>query len=217
MSAARLPRLSFDHIVVAARSLSEGVAYVERVLGVAIPAGGAHPLMGTHNHLLAIGRSGTPTSSFVEVIAPDAAALAPKRRRWFGLDEPPPSPRILTWVARTDDLSAALRGVPLAAGPAIAVSRGALHWRIGVPEHGGMACDGAFPTLIQWPAGPPPSDAMFDAGCRLGKLEIAHPRAREIAAALAPYLHDERIAFVAAPEVCFSAMFDTPSGQRTLR
>jgi hypothetical protein len=43
-----------DHVVVAARSLQEGVAWCEQTLGVSPGPGGEHPLFGTHNRLLRI-------------------------------------------------------------------------------------------------------------------------------------------------------------------
>ena len=63
-----------------------------------MPAGGAHPLMGTHNHLLRLGET-----LFLEVIAPDPAAGPSLRPRWFALDDPrvraelTASPRLTTW------------------------------------------------------------------------------------------------------------------------
>ena len=44
-----------DHLVVAARTLDEGVAWCEATLGITPTAGGQHPLMGTHNRVFAIG------------------------------------------------------------------------------------------------------------------------------------------------------------------
>jgi Glyoxalase-like domain len=61
--------LQLDHITVAADTLAAGVAHAEAALGVTIPFGGAHPLMGTHNHLLRLGET-----LFLEVIAPDPNA-----------------------------------------------------------------------------------------------------------------------------------------------
>ena len=43
-----------DHLVVAAATLAEGVAWCERTLGVTPGPGGRHPLFGTHNRLLKI-------------------------------------------------------------------------------------------------------------------------------------------------------------------
>ena len=48
-------RASLDHLTVAALTLEEGVAHVQRALGVVMPRGGSHPLMGTHNHLMQLG------------------------------------------------------------------------------------------------------------------------------------------------------------------
>jgi hypothetical protein len=43
--------LYLDHLTVAALTLDEGVEHVRRSLGVVMPPGGAHPLMGTHKIL----------------------------------------------------------------------------------------------------------------------------------------------------------------------
>jgi hypothetical protein len=47
--------LYLDHLTVAALTVDEGVDHVRRSLGVVMPPGGAHPLMGTHNHLMRLG------------------------------------------------------------------------------------------------------------------------------------------------------------------
>ncbi len=108
-----------DHLTVAALTLEEGVAHVERQLGVAVPPGGAHPLMGTHNHLMQLG-----DGIFLEIIAPDPA-VEPKRPRWFALDDAhmrarlKSSPRLISWVVRVPDLTATLRDTPSSAGEAV--------------------------------------------------------------------------------------------------
>ena len=63
---------SFDHLVIAARSLDEGTAYVEAVLGVKLSPGGQHGHMGTHNRLLSLG-----PLEYLEVIAVEPGAPAP--------------------------------------------------------------------------------------------------------------------------------------------
>ena len=99
-----------DHLVVAARTLEEGGAWVEAKLGVAPVAGGKHPTMGTHNRLLRIG-----PREYLEVMAIDPDAAPPARARWFDLDSPPMrerlarAPSLIHWIERTDDLEAALR------------------------------------------------------------------------------------------------------------
>ncbi|RAI41503.1 VOC family protein [Rhodoplanes roseus] len=208
--------LVFDHITVAAVDIESGVAYAEKALGVPIPRGGAHPSMGTHNHLLRLG-----PGVFLEIIAPDPEAR-PRRARWFGLDDDglraglAASPRLLTWVARTPGLEDALASVDGAAGPAVRVSRGDLSWLIGVPEDGSMPFDGAFPTLIEWPPGPHPSDGMADHGCRIERLIVEHPRGDQIAIALRPHMADERIVVRTGVRVRLEAVIAAPGGVRVL-
>ncbi len=207
-----------DHITIAAGSLADGVAHAEAALGVSIPVGGAHPLMGTHNHLLRLG-----DTLFLEIIAPDPAASPLSRRRWFSLDDPrlgaelAVSPRLVTWVLATDDIETALREIPHAAGPAVAVTRGDLAWQISVPDDGSMPFGGAFPTLIQWPRGPHPASKMPELGCSLVSFEIAHPDAELIGRSLGPFFDDPRVRFSAAERPLLSATIWTPQGERRIQ
>lgn len=209
--------LRLDHITMAARTLAEGAAYAERALGIAIPPGGAHPQMGTHNRLLKLG-----DDCFLEVIAPDPDATPPARPRWFALDDPAMkarlagAPQLITWVVATSDIGAALAAMPDAARPAIPASRGNLAWRIGVAPDGAMSFDGAFPTLIEWPQGPHPASRMADLGCSLDRFEVSHPDAHRIARALAPHFDDRRVTFIHAPRAAFRALIRTPAGLREL-
>src|SRR4051794_22010223 len=92
-----------DHITVAAQTLEQGVEHVRQCLGVVVPPGGQHPLMGTHNCLMRLG-----DDLFLEIIAPDPDA-SPQRTRWFELDDPgmrgrlSRSPQLVTWVVRVPD------------------------------------------------------------------------------------------------------------------
>jgi len=209
--------LQLDHITVAALDLAEGVAYASERLGIEIPPGGQHPLMGTHNHLLRLA-----DDLFLEVIAPDPAAPAPSRARWFGFDNGATraalakSPRLWTWVARCADLGAALRHVEGSAGPAVRVSRGNLSWLIGVPDDGAMPFDGAFPTLIEWPAGPHAASGMRDLGCSLRRLTVQHPQASQIARQLAPHFNDARVSFEPGATFKLTAEIETPRGLRVI-
>lgn len=206
----------FDHLTIAALTLEQGMAHIERVLGVVIPAGGAHPLMGTHNHLMRLGEG-----AFLELIAPDPA-VAPQRPRWFGLDDPAMrrslqgSPRLVNWVARVPDLRRALGAIDCAQGEAVRITRGDLSWLISVPSDGSLPFDGAFPTLIEWPSGPHPSSRMADLGCRLENLSIAHPQGARLAQALAPVFSDDRITISADAAIALRATINTPDGPREL-
>lgn len=197
-----------DHIAVSAGTLAEGVAHVEAALGVALGSGGEHPYMSTHNRLLGLG-----PSQYLEVIAinPDAPAVA--HPRWFRLDEFTGPPRLTNWICRVDDLDAALARAPGGAGRTVALSRGDFRWRMGVPDDGCLPFDDCFPAFIEWQGGLTPPDRLADAGCRLTRLEIAHPQAAAIRAFLP--LSDPRIIITEGARA-LRATFHTPHGPRTV-
>ena len=182
-------RREFDHLVVAARTLDEGSAWVEAKLGVPMAEGGKHALMGTHNRLLSLG-----PGAFLEVIAIDPEAPAPARPRWFDLDAPAVrellsrGPALIHWVERTDDLEAALADYSEPV-EILSLSRGPYRWRMGVPRDGRLPGQGRQPTLIQWQGGLHPAQALPPSGCTLERFD----RAQELV-----------------------ATFSTPSGMRTI-
>ncbi|MDB5620880.1 VOC family protein [Tardiphaga sp.] len=206
-------RAVLDHITVAALTLEQGVAHVRDALNVEMPFGGSHPLMGTHNCLMQLG-----DGVFLEVIAPDPA-VTPQRKRWFGLDDPAMrarlehSPQLITWVARVPDLGRAHDG---AAGEVLNVTRGELSWLIAVPRDGSMPFEGAYPTLIEWPAGPHPSVRMADLDCRLERFAISHPDGARLSLALGSIVTDERIVVSTGDTVRLRASIRTPDGLREL-
>ena len=206
-------RAVLDHITVAALTLEQGVAHVRDALNVEMPFGGSHLLMGTHNCLMQLGEG-----VFLEVIAPDPA-VTPQRKRWFGLDDPAMrarlehSPQLITWVARVPDL---VRASDVTPGEVISVTRGDLSWLITVPRDGSMPFDGAYPTLIEWPAGPHPSVRMADLDCRLERLAIEHPDGAHLSLELDSIVTDERIVVSTGDTVRFRASIRTPHGLRML-
>ena len=170
---------NFDHLVICACDIQQGVDWFAAHSGLQLPLGGAHPLMATHNHLSALS-----SSSFLEIIAADKQAGEPKRARWFNLDNEPflkklqSAPRLTTWVAGTSNLRASLKAAKQAgvdAGSPVQLTRGNLQWQIGLRDDGSLALDGAFPVLIQWPKEINPVNQMLDQGLRLNKLTIRHP------------------------------------------
>ena len=197
-----------DHIAVAAATLEEGVAHVEAALGVALAGGGNHPHMSTHNRLLGLG-----PSDYLEVIAVDPDAPQVAHPRWFRLDEFSGAPRLSNWICRVPDLAAALAMAPKAAGRAVDLARGDFRWRMGVPDDGRLPFDDSYPALIEWRGGLKPQDRLPDSGCRLARLEVAHPQAAEIAALLP--LKDPRLVFVIGQRA-LRATFSTPNGIRVL-
>ncbi|MBB3182322.1 VOC family protein [Variovorax sp. Sphag1AA] len=188
-----------DHLVIAARSLDEGVGWCEATLGVTPSAGGAHPLMGTHNRLMKIASAAFPRA-YLEIIAIDPGARPTRgaaKHRWFDLDDAHlqaaldrSGPRLVHFVAEVPDAHVAvqaLRHARLDRGHVIEASRdtpaGRLSWQITVRDDGQRLFYGALPTLIQW--GPVhPSDSMVDSGVTLRSLDLTHPRAADLEAAL---------------------------------
>jgi len=169
--------LVLDHLVVGARTLDEGVAWCESTLGVTPGPGGQHALMSTHNRLLNVSSDAFPRS-YLEIIAIDPQAPPPGRTRWYDLDDAvlqaalAESPRLIHWVARSQDLQAHLAALAEAGwdrGEALHVERGLLRWQISVRRDGQRLCGGALPTLIEWGARHP-CDDMPASGVRLQSL-----------------------------------------------
>jgi hypothetical protein len=210
-------RSRIDHVAITAPSLAVGVDYVRRTLGVTPQPGGEHPGMGTHNALLRLG-----DALYLEVIAPNPKAPPLERARWFELDrlDPDAAPRLATWVARTDDIRAAVAALAEPMGDIEPMSRGHLQWLITIPADGSLPAQGIAPTLIQWLTGPHPASALRDQGVSLLRLEGFHPDAQRITAML------ESIGFEGEFPVspiesrmrpCLVAHLQTPVGVRQLR
>lgn len=183
-----------DHLVVAGRTLEQGVQWCEATLGVTPRSGGEHPLMGTHNRLLQLSSPAYPRT-YLEIIAIDPQAAPPGRNRWFDLDDPAlqhaigDQPRLVHFVARSDDAASALkslRRLGIERGSLVHAERptaeGMLRWQISVRKDGQRLFYGALPTLIQW-ADTHPTDAMPASELALQSLHACHPRLVDLQAA----------------------------------
>ena len=95
-------------------------------------------------------------------------------------------------------------------------SRGDYRWQMAVPADGKLPFDGAFPALIEWQGTLHPAQALPDSGARLARLEIAHPKAEALKAALSPLFHDPRVVILQGPAKAMRATFTTPHGIRVL-
>ena len=219
-----------DHLVIAAPTLAEGVAWCEHTLGMTPGPGGQHALFGTHNRLLRLDGPGPGNPqdppAYLEIIAIDRAATpsrAAPLKRWFDLDDPVMQQRLAThgpqlvhWVARVPHLDTALQAwaaLGLDRGPAIAASRptpaGLLQWRLSVRDDGQRLLDGCLPTLIEWGEQHPARD-MAPSGLRLDRLALCHPQADVLTQALmAIGLHGTN---VAAGPAQLRAELHTPTG-----
>ena len=209
----------FDHLVIGAADLRQGADWAQATLGATIPAGGAHPLMRTHNLLARL------PAGYLEIIAADPDAPAAGRPRWYGLDSPvtraliTERPRPIAWVLAVDDLEAAAARAAWDAGEILTATRGDLSWRISVPADGSVV-EGVLPALIEWPASlghRAPTDRMADLGLALRSLRLDTPTPSRIRDALHS-LDAEAVMAAAgvsltvaeAPEARLEAMFTSP-------
>lgn len=211
-----MPACRIDHITITSSSLDAGSDLVFACLGVRPQTGGQHPRMGTHNLLLRLG-----DTLFLEVIAVDPQAVRPARPRWFELDRLPPGgrPRLACWVARTEDIHAALNATPEPLGRVEPMSRGALEWFISIPEDGSLPMGGAAPSLIQWHSPAHPAAGLQDMGCKLTALDLFHPEPHRLKAVLDQLDVQEpgvSLSVRAAAALGITAHLDTPHGPRRI-
>lgn len=200
--------------------MAEGCAYVEAELGVALPPGGEHPRMGTHNHLMQLS-----ATSFLEVIAINPTQPVPNRPRWFALDDPHVQqrlrrePQLLTWVVNTTDLATTHRHSLVDLGEIIPQTRGELNWLITVPNDGHLPGAGFIPTAIQWQVADHPAQRMSALGCSLASLRLYHPYTEWLTAALAALGAANHVSVHPLPGNSLPYMvaeFITPNGLRRL-
>jgi len=214
--------VALDHLVVAAHSLAQGVAWCEATLGVTPGPGGRHALMGTHNRLLKMATVAYP-NAYLEIIAIDPEAPPPGRPRWFGLDDAAlrerlaDGPRLIHAVARSTMLDMHRWGLitvgqkpgdPVNAGRD--TPEGRLEWQILLRDDGRLDCGGALPTLLQW-KGRHPAEAMPESGVTLRSLALCGvpDRARDV-------LRLRGVSVTSAPGPALRATFATPLGEVTL-
>ena len=206
-----------DHLVLAAATLADGIDYVASITGAVAQPGGKHVAMGTHNALLRLGEK-----LYLEIIAIDPAGAKPARARWFGLDavalqsELMEQPRLIHWVARTDDIETASRTSGIDLGPVHAMSRGDYRWRITIPDDGALPARGVVPTLIQWDVATHPADGLKHANVSLLELAGTHPDPTTIRAALARLGLERALRVSFDRETRLAAMLRTPNGVVTL-
>ncbi len=215
--------LALDHLVLAARTLAEGVDWCEATLGIRPEAGGQHVFMGTHNRVFSVASAAFPRAYF-EIIAIDPELPAPGRARWFDLDDAAlqrtlaHGPQLVHWVARCDDITAACAamraggvdcGEPLRAERA--TPRGTLRWQISLRADGRRPLGGAAPALIEW-GELHPIDSLAGSGVTLESMRVA-----AWPDALAPMLPAAVICDAAPAAPPFNVVLAGPRGRVTLQ
>jgi hypothetical protein len=206
-----------DHIVIGARTLAAGAAYVEAHLGVRPGGGGRHDGVGTHNLLLGLGKD-----RYLEVIAPDPGQPDPAHPRPFDLDDPgvklmlEAEPRLIAWVARTPVLDAVVTRLGAHnAGEIRAMSRGKLSWRMAMPPQR-QDMSNLIPALIQWDDGKGAASRLPDSGVRLTALEADHPEVDSLRNALAQRGLEEALRLRRSPHARLVARFALPDGREAV-
>jgi hypothetical protein len=175
------PHPQLDHIVVAIRSLDEGIAQFEALMGVKAGVGGKHPGRGTENALVSLGGG-----SYFEIIAPQpGATLSEKDERMRALDRL----AIFDWAVSVPEVDVAVDALkaagfntsPAKPGARLTSSGERLDWMtfglIGEPMS-------VAPFFIRWSPNTrhPSTTAPF--GCSLDRLTVQDPNSDRLAAAL---------------------------------
>jgi len=215
MAEGRTVRESVDHLLLGARDLDEGIAWLDARTGVKAQPGGSHPGVGTRNALVSLGGR-----QYLEIIAPVPAQAAFN----FNLDlRALRTPRLVTWAVSTPDVDAAVaaarrHGLEVVGprdGSRTRPDGSVLQWRsAGLTASFAEADVDPVPFFIEWASSShhPSSDAP--AGCRLVDVAIAAPEPAKLEAVLAGLGIGARV--TKAAHVRLSATLDTPKGRVTL-
>ena len=191
-----------DHLVIAANTLEEGVAWCESTLGITPGPGGEHPLMGSHNRLFSIASTNYPTAYF-EIIAINKEAEKrgygagiQDKKRWFDFDNEvlqlrlkKNGPQLIHFVASTPEALPAIKklaSLGIDRGGLLTASRmtpqGLLSWKITVRADGQRLMHGTLPTLIEW-GDIHPADHLVASGVILQSLTASLPNTSQLRAA----------------------------------
>jgi hypothetical protein len=175
------PRAQFDHLVVAVRSLDEGIAEFERLTGVKAGVGGKHPGRGTENALVSFGGG-----KYLEIIAPQAGAtLSPRDEGMRKLDRL----RVINWavgVSNVDEAVAALKGAgfeatPPQPGSRVTPSGERLEWSAFGLNDQALA---VAPFFIHWSPETKHPSTTAPGGCTLSQLTVQDPASDRLSTAL---------------------------------
>jgi Glyoxalase-like domain len=175
------PHASFDHLVVAIRSLPEGIAEFESLTGIKPVVGGKHPDRGTENALVSLADGG-----YLEIIAPQpGATLSTVDERMLTLEHL----RIIDWSVRVSGVETGIETLRDAGfsvqlvrpGSRVTPSGERLEWTtFGLADRSlSMA-----PFFICWSPGTKHPSTNAPGGCTLTGLTVQDPAADRLAAVL---------------------------------
>jgi len=171
-----------DHLMVAIRSLPDGIAEFERLTGIKAVVGGKHPGRGTENALVSLG-----DGSYLEIIAPqaDAPQLFADYEPMRKLDRL----TIFTWAVGVSDATAAaaaltsagLSVTPPQPGARVTPAGERLEWTTFALTDRSI---GVAPFFIQWGAGTKHPSTTSPGGCSLSSLKVQDPKIARLSAGL---------------------------------
>ena len=202
--------IKFDHFAIATEDLEQTVQNLEKILEYPLSTGGEHKMFGTYNRLFRL------SDVYLEVIAINPLATSFQQPRWFDLDNFSGKPRIITWIANTDDILALLPNIWDNPGEIKKLSRDDLKWDFTVPIEGKMPMDGAAPAVINWGSTQHPTLSMDDHSFRLERFVINTPFAKDLASILKNILYDQRVEVNFSKRLSFEAHISTPNGTAVL-
>ena len=176
------PQAQFDHLVVAIRSLPEGIAEFESLTGVKAGVGGKHPDRGTENALVSLGEGG-----YLEILAPQAGAklsTVDERMRQFE------HLRIIDWAVAVTSIEAAIESLRDAGfavelpqpGSRVTPSGERLAWTVFRLADRSLSM---APFFIHWSPDTTHPSTTAPGGCTLAGLTVRHPEPDRLSKALA--------------------------------
>ena len=201
-----------DHIVFTVPDLEAAVNDLEQRLGVKPVIGGRHATQGTKNALINLDKG-----AYLEILAADAANTDIPPPRWMGVDVLT-GPKITRWALKSDDLpadAAVLSAHDAALGQTKAGSRlrpngSTLRWELILPTATPEV--DILPFMVDWSASDiHPHEALPAMGCAVVRLELSHPRPKE----LRPVLRELGVALtvVRADEPGIQLVLRCPAGE----
>ena len=203
-----------DHLVYASPDLQTGIDQIETLLGIRAVFRGRHLEFGTHNAQLALG-----PQCYLEIIAPDPEQTDSQGPLLFSLDTIT-EPRLVTWVARTDQVEELAarqldRGLKLGrvgSGCRNTPEGSIVTWKATNPYT--VIADGVVPFLIDWEQSPHPAGSA-PPGAQLIDLRVEHPEPDHVQTILEQL--ELELPVSQGPQPALVATIDCPLGRVELR